>query len=410
MLQPYIELPRQVHLLCLGTLIQRAGTFVLPFLSLYLTQKLGYSYQVATGAIAMLGLGTVAGALVGGHLADHVGRRRIALLALVGGAAILSSLQLLTSPVAVYAGVFALTAVADMYRPASQALIADLTTPAQRPYAYGLVYLAINLGFPIGAFVAGIVSKHSWSWLFYGNALASLSFAALIALGIRETKPRDTHASENSGGANAESRPGVLAALGHIGGDRPFLLLCAANVLIGVVYLQSMSTLPLYLTQLGIGGDAYGRIIGVNGLLIVIGQIFVTRAVAHREPCRMLALAALIVGTGFGLHIFARAEWHFELAVVVWTLGEMLQAPLVSPLVARIAPPALRARYMGVMGLSFSGANAIGAPLGGYILTHAGGVVLWAATVLVAWSAAILYALLRSVMRTQQDPGAPAHT
>src|SRR2546426_5077141 len=134
MLRKYWELPRTVHVLCIGTFVNRAGSFIIPFLALYLNERLGLGERFATRTMGLYGLGAIIASLAGGQLADWIGRRAVMLISLFGGAAAMLFLSRLSSGGAIMATVFALSLIAEMYRPAASAMIGDVVEPLRRPY------------------------------------------------------------------------------------------------------------------------------------------------------------------------------------------------------------------------------------------------------------------------------------
>jgi len=115
-LRPYLELPRAVHILCLGALVNRAGTMLIPFLTLYLRSELGYSVSQATSIVASYGVGALLAAVLGGYAADRLGRRRVMLVALVGGAVLLGLWSLARGPVPPLLFAFSSALVLDLRR------------------------------------------------------------------------------------------------------------------------------------------------------------------------------------------------------------------------------------------------------------------------------------------------------
>ena len=126
MLKPYFALPRAVHVLCLGTFVNRAGTFLVPFLTLYLTSSLGLGSAFATQAMGLYGFGGIVAALTGGALADRIGRRTVMMISLLGAASLLAFFGRLTSPPAILAAVLAFSFLGEMYRPAASAISASV--------------------------------------------------------------------------------------------------------------------------------------------------------------------------------------------------------------------------------------------------------------------------------------------
>ena len=389
----YAQLPRAVHVLCLGTLINRAGTFLVVFLTLYLKEQLELGIEFATGCMGAFGLGSMAAGLVGGHLADAIGRRVIMLVALFGGAAILLVFSVLTAPWAIMLATVVFAFVAEMYRPAASAMIADLVEPDRRPQAFGLMYVAINLGFSVAPIVGGLLIEHlTFKWLFWGDAVTAACYGVIVLLFIRETLPgrRPQPASPAEANAAAETL-GWRRAAAAVFSDTTFLVFCLATFFIAMVFMQSMSTFPLYLSQRGIDAPTYGRIIAVNGIMIAIFQLPFTALISRFNRATMICLAAVFNAIGFGLIGVVDGVWWFVGTVVVWTAGEMMAAPVAPTIVSDLAPTHLRARYMGVFTMSFSGANMIGAPLGGMVLARCGGAYVWACAFALALVAALLY-------------------
>jgi MFS family permease len=167
------------------------------------------------------------------------------------------------------------------------------------------------------------------------------------------------------------------AGMGTVFRDRIFVGFLLLNLGGVLVVFQHMSTLPIAMRADGLGPATFGWVIAVNGVLIVCGQLFVPRLIEGRSRPQVLALATLIVGAGFGLVAFAGSAWFYALTVVIWTLGEMLQSPSNSALVAELSPAALRGRYQGVSSLSWSAGAALAPIVGGFVQEHLGDPVLW---------------------------------
>lgn len=396
MLKPYLALPRAIYVLCLGTFINRAGTFLVPFLTLYLTSSLGLGSAFATQAMGLYGLGGIVAALVGGQLADRIGRRTVMLASLLGGAAILLFFGRLTSPAAILAAVLAFSFLGEMYRPAAMAMLADLTTPAERPTAFSLVYLAINLGMTVSPIVGGFIAQRSYQWLFWGDALTSAGYAAILYFAVRETLP--ARAAAAGGPAAAPHLPfGQVAR--RIAGHGVFLLFCLATLLASITYMQSHTTLPLYMKGLGLGPREYGLVTAVNAAMVVCLQLPFTALTTRLPREAMLVVSTLFMAAGFGLTGLATTPLLLAGTVVVWTVGELLQSPYLSSVVADLAPADLRGTYMGMLTLSFASALMVGAPLGGFVLERFGPGALWAGALGVAALGAALYAAIGPAIR-----------
>lgn len=419
MLKPYFALPRAIHVLCLGTFVNRAGTFLVPFLTLYLTSSLGLGSAFATQAMGLYGLGGIVAALTGGHLADRIGRRTVMLASLLGASGILLVFGRLTSPPAILAAVAAFAFLGEMYRPAAAAMIADLSPPGQRPAAFALMYLTVNLGMVVSPVVGGFIAERSFQWLFYGDALTSTAYAAILLVAVRETLPAGRRAGAAGPGPAVGGTAGAEAETAHapfahvaatILRHRAFLLFCLATLLVSIAYMQSHTTLPLYLKDLGFGPRQYGLVVAVNALLIVCFQLPFTTFLGRFRRERLLVASAVLTAVGFGLTGFASTFWPLAGTVVVWTLGEMMQSPYLGAVVADLAPRRMRGTYMGMLTLSFASALMVGAPLGGLVLDRFGPAALWAGACAVALAGAACYAAVAPDVRRAHAAHAAATT
>ncbi len=338
-------------MLYLGTFVNRFGSFVLPFLVLYLIRR-GYT-AVQAGAVASLyGVGSLLASVVGGYLADRIGRRTAIVISMFTSAAILVALSQAQqlAAIAVLTALAGLTA--ELYRPASSALLADLVPVGRRVTAFALYRLAINAGFAMGPAAAGFLADRSFLWLFWGDALTSAVFGVLAVIAL----PERPH-----GKPIVEDRGGAVRAIFR---DRIFVRFLAASILVGFVYVQSTSTFALHVRDSGLSNAIYGALISVNGLMVILLELSVTSVTQRLRARGVIASGMLFVGAGFGLTALAHTVPALALTVVVWTLGEILTAPVSSAYVADIAPPHLRARYQGAFGLTW-GLAAILAPLVG---------------------------------------------
>ncbi|WP_067508798.1 MFS transporter [Actinoplanes sp. TFC3] len=359
-------LPRQFWFLWAGTLINRLGAFVVLYLAIYLTQDLHFTPSKAGLVLGAYGVGGAAGTLTGGVLADRWGRRPTMLTSQFAAAVLMLALGFADGFWQLLLGTLVLGLFTEGVRPAFQAMMIDVVPDADRVRAYSLNYWAINLGFACSAVLAGLAAKASYLLLFVVDAGSTLLTACISLIFLAETRP-----------VRAAIRRVKGPGLGTVFKDRVFVVFLVLNFLIVLVFMQHTSTLPIAMTTDGLSTSTFGWVIAINGLMIVLGQLFVPKLIDGYNRSRVLALAILIVGAGFGLTAFADSAGFYAVTVVVWTLGEMLQAPSNSALVAELSPSLLRGRYQGVNSLSWSAGSALAPAIGGFVQQHGGNVVLW---------------------------------
>ena len=358
-------LPPAAWILFGGTFINRFGTFVIPFLILYLT-RIGFTSAQAGMAVGAYGLGHLIAASIGGHLADRIGRRNTIVLSMFGSAAAMLALSQARS----YAAIVALTCItgslSELYRPASYALVGDLVAEEHRVVAFGVYRFAVNLGFAAGPATAGFLADHSFALLFVGDAATSIVYG-LIALIALPHGLRTYVKSERSGEA-------LRVALR----DRPYIIFLLATLCITIVDFQMGSTFALHVKSLGFPSRAYGLLISTNGLLIVLFELGITQWTRRFPPRPMIALGYLLAGLGFALTGIARTLPALAATVVVWTLGEMVSSPVAGAYAVQLAPEQYRGRYMGLLMMMWSLGMVIG-PSAGTLLFERNPAALWTA-------------------------------
>ncbi len=344
-------LPRPFWWLWLGTLINRAGTFIEPFFVLYLTGPRHQSVTTAGVILAVWGTGSLISQPVGGVLTDRYGRRSTLAASLSATSLVLLALSFARPLWLIAALVFVLGLFADMYRPASTAAVADLVTGTDRVRAYALQFWAINLGFSLAASAAGVLLHFGFGVLFALDAATTLAFGLLALRFVPETRPQ-----------SSEPAARLIDPLRVLRADR---LLLAATVLIlcyAVLYAQVNVVLPLAIVHAGLGASTYGYVISINGVLIVIGQPLTVGWLSRWPRRRSLPGGMALVGLGVAATGLCHASWQFAITVVIWTVGEIATAGSFQALVASLAPEHLRGRYAGALGLAW-GASGLLAPL-----------------------------------------------
>ncbi|MGN6243107.1 MAG: MDR family MFS transporter [Motilibacteraceae bacterium] len=369
-------LPRVYWWLWTGTLVNRIGAFVVPFLAIYLTSGLHRSVSYAGLVLALLGLGGTAASLAGGVLADRIGRRPTLLGAQLGTAVSLVGLGLVHGQAAVAGWALLYGFFANATRPAFSATMTDVVAPQDRVRACSLNYWAINLGFAIAPVLAGFLAQVSYLLLFLGDALTTLALAGIVFLRVPETHPHLDRRAEV--GAASGPRPPAGSTLDAVR-DPVFMAFTGLAFLLALVFMQLSSTLPVAMAADGLSPAQYGTAVSANGLLIVLLTVPATVWLSRFARSRVLAVAALLLGGGFALTAAASTWGAYVGTVVVWTLGEILNAPVSSAVVADLAPAHARGRYQGVYSFAWGAASFLAPLLGAWVYDALGGTVLWLA-------------------------------
>ena len=376
LLQNLRALPRPVWVLFGGTFINRFGTFVMPFLAIYMTRE-GYTPTQAGLAVSSYGAGHILASMIGGHLADRIGRRHTIALSMFASAASMMALsQVHTFPLLVACS-FIVGLVSEIYRPAATALLGDLVLPHQRIAAFGMYRFAINLGFAIGPATAGFLADRSFFYVFAGDAVTSFLYGivAMVALphGLRSSA-KDEKPAE-----------GLRVALR----DRTFVFFLAATLCMTCIEFQLHSTFPMHIARLGFSPATYGLLLSINGVLIVLFEFLIIAWTQKLRPQPLIAVGYGLTGIGFALTGVADNLPFLAFTVVVWTLGEMTYAPVTGAFVTGLAPERYRGRYMGLWGATWSMGMLLG-PFLGTLLYAKNPTALWIACFVVGMLGAAL--------------------
>ena len=385
------DFPTQFWILLLGTLISSTGAFlVFPFLTLYLRQNMRVSMTTIGLLFTLTSPINLSSQVIGGSLADRLGRKIMMAISLFASGLIILGFGLVDSLTSlifllVLDGIFH-----PLFSPASNAMVADIIEPGKRSQAYGLLRVVMNLGAAIGPSVGGFVATRSYFVLFLCGALANLLYFLIVVAFIRETKPQS---STTLGKTTEQAREGWNVVLRDIS----FLVFCSITMLTCIVYSQMNTTLPVYLKEnSGIGEAQYGQLMTLNAIMVVFLQFPITKITDRygRMQMHMMALGAFLYALGFGVIGFIDTLSLFALSVVIWTLGEMVIAPVSTVLVADMAPETTRGRYMGVYGLTWGIGYGLGPTFGGAVMDNLDGRYIWYASLILGSMAAAAFLLL----------------
>jgi MFS family permease len=412
--QAYRGLPRRAWILFAVNLVNSSGAMVIFFLSLYLTRKLGLTPARAGQALSLYGLGSLGGAYLGGWLADRVGSIRVQKASLMVCGVLLVILGQVRSVWGILPLLFGLALFAGMLYPANATSMSRICPPDLQVKGFALNRLANNLGATIGPAVGGVLAMSNYRLLFWADGLTSLAAAGVFALLWRESRGRRANATGATASAfePAESSRSELGA-GRSGfgvrsasevvpksrspwRDGPFLLLMLIFLVWSAVFIQVLTTYPLYMRNVyGLAENRIGQLFAVNTILIVFLEMILMEKIRKYPLARMINLSFILLGVGLGLMPLGRGFAFAALTVVIWTFGEMLSMPLVTALIAGRATDATRGRYMGVFSLGFSMAFVVAPAAGTAIYGRFGGDAVWIVCAAVCFLLAVAFSALR---------------
>ena len=362
------DLPPTFWFLWFGTVINRLGGFAVPFLMLYLTGRLGISPGTAALMVSVLGAGSFISQLTGGELADRLGRRPVMMLSFFVSPLAMLALGIVREPLLLVAAMFALGFFMDLYRPAVSAAVIDLVPADKRTRAFGYIYWAINFGAALAPIAAGLLANVDFFLLFVGDAITTAVFGVIVLARVPETQSLEVATA---------ARIRTTSRAGQALRDPMLMLFVLLSLFVGIIYSQGQVTLPVDMAANGLLPSDYGLAIAVNGALIVLITLQISKMAEGWPRYGGMAVAALLLGVGFGMTELADALPFFALTVAVWTIGEVVGAAIAPVIVSEMSPPGLRGLYQGIWGSSWGLAFFIGPALGGFVYEQFGSAVLW---------------------------------
>ncbi|HVJ49900.1 MFS transporter [Desulfitobacterium sp.] len=360
LIRPYQGMPKEIYVIFVARIINALGCFVMPLMTIILTQSIGLSKEMAGFYISLTGLLYLPAALLGGKLADHFGRKRVILF--FNGLAI--GLYLLAGSMKpsldlVYVLMFA-GASMTASGPAHDSLIADLTNPKNRAGAYALSYLGWNMGFAVGPVIGGILYQHHLPWVFIGDASTALIALLLIGIFIPETIHKaQVEVIEETRKWERREEGSIFSVLAK----RP-ILLYFSFIMFGYnfAYSQWSFMLPIQTLQLfpQTGAQYFGYLAGFNGLVVMLFTPIVTKLAEKTPLMRRMVYGGLFYALGFGMLGVLNSLFFIFLWAFTFTLGEIILAISVTPFIANHTPASHRGRMSAIVPTLFNLGHTLG--------------------------------------------------
>lgn len=378
-------LSKEVWWLALITLINRSGTMVIPFLSLYLTQSKGFSLGDVAWIMASFGLGSVCGSWVGGYFTDRIGAYKTMVFSLFSSGIFFIVLQYMNTFWTISIGVFVVLLLADIFRPAMFAALKAYSKPENQTRSLTLIRLALNLGFSLGPVAGGfLIYNLGYGSLFWVDGITCLSAAALFVYVLH---PKRTVSQVEE----------VSTELHSPYSDRIFLLFCLGCVFFGFTFLQYFSTVPLYYRDVfQLNEQTIGLLLGFNGLLVFLIEMPLIHALETKGKKNIvymiwgmvLLLLSYLVLVYFPVFILL---WF---GIVLMSVSEMLFFPFSNAYAMNRAKRGRTGQYMALYSISFSVAHIFGHSAGLQMIAHFDFDFTWWVLIAICGLAIVVFAFI----------------
>lgn len=366
----YRGLPRRMWLLAAVMLVNRCGTMVLPFMTLYCNHR-GYTATQGGLAVAIYGVGAVFGAFLGGRVSDKYGFYFMQLTALCGGGVMFILLGQMDSYLSICICIFFTSLINESFRPANATAVAHYSTPENRTQSFSLVRLAINMGWGIGSALAGILASINYHLLFWVDGLTNISAGLLLFLIL----PFVTVAQQQKSG---HQKNGVIQSPYR---DKTFLIFTGFMLLFALCFFQLFTTVPLYFKEgLHLNEFWIGVVMALNGILIAVFEmVIVFKLEGSRPYLRLMSYGTILIAFSY---FILNIPYGNGLAVALTctlfiTLGEIIGMPFMNSYYIARSNVENRGQYAALFTMAWSTAQVIGS-LSGTQIAHAWGfTTLW---------------------------------
>lgn len=352
----YSGLPRNVWYLSIIALINRSGTMIVPFMSVYFTKELHFSLDQTANLLLIFGVGSTLGSQISGKLVDKIGAFRVQWTSLIFGGLMFFAMMFIKKYEAVLFAIFFLGVISDSFRPANSASVALYSSPEIRSRAYALNRLSLNLGFAIGPTLGGFLAFYSYDWLFVVDGVTCV-LAGVVFIVLFRKMPRII-----------AQKPTETVVLGSDSPykDRIFMIFLFFSTINAICFFQLFTSLPLYVKQYYRVGEEYlGILIASNGIFIALFEmVIVYRLEGKFNLLKTMSFGAFLVSISFIAINFVSVYFFILFAVIIMTLGEIFTMPMMNVFVVNRSPVHRRGEYIGLYTAVYSLAH-IFAPLVG---------------------------------------------
>jgi predicted MFS family arabinose efflux permease len=364
----YGGIKKEVWLLSLALLINRCGSMVLLFMSVYLTQKMHYSYAQAGIVMAMFGAGSLVGAFTGGRLVDKMGSYGIMIGSLLLSGMFLILLGFLEHYWLIAICTFMVTATGDAFRPANTVALAEYTSKEDYARSIALNRLAMNLGFTIGPAIGGFLALINYQLLFWADGL-TCALSALFIYSYFNQRRYPRKVKENTGAVKA----------GSPYADKRYLFFIFIACLYAVTFFQMISTFPLYYKHdYRLNEEQIGWLMALNGIGVALVEMFLITYIRNRwTQFNFITVGICLLIIGYTLYISFHGIWVLVAVMVLFTMSEMLVMPFMATYSMDRGQSKSLGQYMALYSIAWSIALILSPVVGSLLIEHFGFVTLW---------------------------------
>jgi len=392
--ESFSGLSTQSWVLSIVMFINRSSSMAVPFMSLYMTQYLHRPASDAGLVITLFGVGSIAGAAVGGKLTDMIGFRSVQIFSSVIGGAFFILYSTITHFEALCIFTLLISFFSEAFRPANYAAISSYAAPGTETRSFSLNRLATNMGFAIGISAGGMVASFSYPMLFVLDGSVSILSGIAILVFLPVVKRAEKIVKDNVKDTTAEVRMPWQDIL--------FLKFLLLTIMLTICFFLLFRVVPLFFKKVWHIDEFWiGSILGLNGLIIALFEmILINHIEFRRSPIRHIVTGVLLIACAYGVLMIPGVNVVLiaVVCVVLFTVGEMYALPFINTFVMSRTNDSNRGQYAAGYTLSWSIPQVIGPAAGFYLAEKFGYNWLWIGLIILLMACGLGFRLLEKSM------------
>lgn len=368
-IQAYKGLSKNSWYLSIVMLVNRSGTMVVPFMSIYCIRQLHFSIIHAGIIMALFGLGSISGAFIGGKLTDKIGFYDLQVGALLTGGTLFMIVGYQHTFLTMGVGAYILGLCNDSFRPANAAAIAHYSNDTNKTRSYSLNRLAVNLGWAVGGALGGFLASINYHLLFWVDGCTNILAAVLLL----KLMPRSKVFKTINIPEETETRASAYK-------DKEYLLFLFLATLFSMCFFQFFIMQPVfYKIQWHFNENMIGFLLALNGVLIAVVEMVLIHNLEGKRNILIYISTGIFMGAvGFvSLNFVPPTAIAATLIVVLITFSEMLCMPFMNSFWIYRTNVHNRGEYAALYSMSWSASQVIAPFVGGYVISYGGFTLLW---------------------------------
>ena len=374
--KPYKGLPLSIYIIFFASIVNNMGNFVGPFLTMFLTYRVGISIGLVGIVAVNAALGLI-GTMIGGKLIDSIGRKKVLVVFGVAAGTGYALCAFINNPIVITGILMVSSFVGGFSHPVYSTITTDLTQGEQRSAAFSLNYMAMNIGFSVGPLLAGFLYENYLMWFFLGDAITTFISIALVFIFVPETKPTKEEMEKSKAKTFESAEEGsLLKALIK----RPTLLIFSFIIVIYfIVFSQFTFGLSIQVGDIfkDNGPTIFGSLMTVNAVMCSLLTVFITSATKNIKAALCITIGGILYAVGFGMMFFIDSYYMFIISTATWTVGEILVATNTSVYIANHTPITHRGRFNSVFPIIRKLGFMIGPMMAGFYVKYTNIRNLW---------------------------------